>query len=295
MKKLFFLFLITFLFSCHSARLSTEDVKNIDKEDNNLCMAEGVEYKDQDTRLLYWECRARIMDQRISGEFGNYGYDVLYKTEFKKLRALIEKRIIKLRELIKTDVENSSEKKGYNYCLIISHKVNEDGSRQTYFDCKNETINKIKNEKNEDLSNEAVIKLITEELEEKEKLKSVKVEYVEEDCIKYVGSEEDLNKCKKILVQINDCYKGLDRKIIQRKLEDRIFCSKESIEKYPDSLAKFDEKSKNTNVGPKIDKLEVIKLRKKEYEDCISNRTSRINNYKNFLKNTCKKKNFEGF
>ena len=72
MRKLVIFVFLLFLTSCYGTRLPVEVINVIEEEDNNLCIMQGVQYKYKDTRKTYWQCRLRVMDQRIVGEFDNY-------------------------------------------------------------------------------------------------------------------------------------------------------------------------------------------------------------------------------
>ena len=82
-------------------------------------------------------------------------------------------------------------------------------------------------------------------------------------------------------------------KLFQRQIDDKIYCTKTAIQKYPDSLAKYDNDNNTINVGPKIDKLNILDLREDEYKSCIKDRNIKFGLYKISLQNSCKDENFK--
>ena len=293
-KLLSFVFLF-FLFSCYSSRIPNEVLRVIEEEDNNLCIMQGVEYKYKNTRKIYWECRLRIINQRISGEFDNYGYSLLYKRDFKRLRRIIKNRIKEEKEIGIAEINNSLEEKEHNYCIMLKNQSTK-GSVVVYdyFKCREDLV-KLRKGKNDfsDLSNEYLIKIF--EYQDEEAPKESAILFVDKECIKYASDEDKLKKCKEALNEINKCSADIDNKIMQRRIDDKIFCTKMSINKYPDSLSKFDTNSNSNAVsfGPKMNKIDIVDLREKEFKNCYEERTLKISQYKEYLENQCKTNNLK--
>ncbi len=293
-KLLSFVFLF-FLFSCYSSRIPTEVLRVIEEEDNNLCIMQGVEFKYKNTRMVYWECRLRIINQRISGEFDNYGYSLLYKRDFKRLRRIIKNRIKEEREIGIAEINNSLEEKEHNYCIMLRNQ-NTQGNVVVYdyFKCREDLV-KLRKGNNDfsDLSNEYLIKIF--EYQDEEAPKESSILFVDRECIKYAPNQEKLKKCEEAIDKINKCSADIDNKIMQRRIDDKLFCTKMSINKYPDSLSRFDANDTSNAIafGPKMDKIDIVDLREKEFEKCYKDRTLRIPKYKEYLENQCKINNLK--
>jgi hypothetical protein len=285
-------FLLFFLLiSCYGSRLSNETVSAIENEDDNLCMMEGVQFKYADTRFIYWKCRLRIIDQRIATQFDDYGYDALYKREFRRIRRIIKRRIKEQQDLIISNIRNSQEEKEHNYCIMM--KNNYDGKRADkndrydYFECR-ERIAAIR-KKNQDfvgLSNEEFFQrfLETEEVETRRKSTIT----ISGACVRFAYDTNKLKECEANLKKGDVCIDDVRNKINQRIMDDKIFCTKVSLNKYPDSLSVFTATDSGmATLGPRIDKIDLIELRKEEYEKCYKDRTTRRVRYRDFLEFEC--------
>lgn len=295
MRKLFNLgFLLLFLCSCYSSRLSPEVLQKIEEEDNNLCIMQGVQYEDKDTRKIYWQCRLRVINQRIAGEFDNYGYSLLYKREFKRLRSLIKKRIKEQEKIAQAEVNSTLEEKEHSYCLMLRDQSNNKIDTYDYFKCRESIENiKRKNKGYFEQSNEQMLKILQPEDNKSATPQKLKTIIIEKDCVKYAINADKLKQCQEAMRNANQCIKNTSDKLIQRQIDDKIYCRKLSIEKYPDSLAKFDNAADSFSFGPKVEKLNIIDLRNKEYDECLEERGAKFKVYSLFLENECKKENLE--
>lgn len=287
--KFFYFICLFLLISCYSSRIPNEVIKVIEIEDDNLCMMEGVEFKYPDTRLTYWECRLRIMDQRISGEFDNYGYSQLYKREFKRLRRIIKNRIKEQRQIALAEINNSLEEKEHNYCIMLKNQYSNNENQYDYFKCRDD-LEKLRkgNSDFSNLSNDYLIKIFEYE-DQSETNPQTDTLFIDKECIKYVSDQNSLKKCQGAIIEINKCFATVDDKLLQRNIDDKIYCTKISLEKYPDSLAKFNnEDNKDFSLGPRMNKIDVLNLREKEFQNCYKERLQKISSYKDYLENQCK-------
>ncbi len=296
MRKLFNLSLVLFLLcSCYGSRLPPEVLKQVEEEDNNLCIMQGVQYKDEDTRKIYWQCRLRVMDQRIAGEFDSYGYSLLYRREFKRLRTLIKKRIKEQEKITQAEVNSTLEKKEHNYCIMLREQSTNKIDAYDYAKCRQDIENiRQKSDNNSDQSNEQILKILQPldyELITQKKSKNI---IIEKECVKYAINANKLKQCQEAMQKANQCIKDTSSKLIQRQIDDKLYCTKSSIEKYPDSLAKFDNTANTvSNFGPKVEKINLIDLRNKEYKQCSVARNTKFKEYTSFLENECKKENLK--
>ena len=295
-KLLFLISLIIQLTSCYSSRIPVEVIKTIEHEDDNLCMMQGVEFEYNNTRKIYWQCRLRIINQRISGEFDNYGYSLLYKKEFKRLRRIIKNRIKNEEEKIIAEIDGCIDEKEHNYCIILKKQfLKENNIDYNYFSCR-EDLKKARDGKNDfsNLDNEYIMKIL-EYHDEIKKENSKNIYTVQNECIKYVGNAEKLKKCQIALEKIKGCYSNIDEKMFQRRIDDKIYCEKLSQKKYPDSLSKFEETKQDTlnMLGPKMNKIDIISLREKTFNECFKDRTLKIIKFHDYLLDQCKISNLK--
>ena len=271
--------------------MPNEVIQFIEQEDDNLCMMEGIEFESQDTRMLYWECRLRVINQRISGEFDNYGYSQLYKTDFKRLRKIIKKRIKEQKNIAILEINNSIEEREHNYCIAIRNQIGTEGEEYNYFKCRTDLRNlREKNKNSSDLSNEYLIKFF--EYTDTEATPKSDTTTINKECIKYASNDKKLKQCQKAFSNINKCYEKVDEQLLQRNIDDKIYCTKSSLEKYPDDLVKFNNTSANT-LGPKMDKLNIVELREKEFQKCYNERSKKMAEYRKFLENQCNTENLK--
>lgn len=293
MRKLYKLLsfvLFLFLFSCYNSRIPNEVVNYIEHEDDNLCQLEGVEFENKDTRLIYWECRLRIMDQRIAGEFDNYGYDLFYRREFKRLRRIIKNKIKEQKKIIITEINNSIEEKEHNYC-IMSKNENKNMQDYDYFKCR-KSLAVVRQKNFSNLDNKDAMELYGFTKKSNGKISSVI--FVHKDCVKYAKDGEKLKQCEDAVEKANQCKANVEKTIINRRIDDKIFCTKVSLNKYPDSLAKFNNtEADNVSFGPKMEKLNIVDLREKEYKNCYKERMSKILNYRDYLEDQCRVQSFK--
>lgn len=286
LHKLFSFIFLFFLFSCYSSRILTEVLKVIETEDNNLCNMQGTEFKNKNTKVIYWECRLRVINQRISGEFDNYGYSLLYKREFKRLKRIIKNRIKDEKANIIAEINNSVDEKEHSYCLLLKNKYTATQSYD-YFKCR-EDLEKIRKSNGDfsDLNNEYVMEAL--DFQEYDLDSYDNITYIDSQCIKYAKNQEKLSQCLADTNNRKTCIKDIDNTILQRRIDDRIYCTKLSNNKYPDSLSTFTDSTNTDSFGPKMNKLDLVSLRAKEFDKCYKERNSKIMKYREYLKSKCK-------
>lgn len=287
---IFCIILFFLLFSCYSYKVPNDVIRVIEIEDDNLCMMEGVQFKYIDTRMIYWKCRLRIIDQRISGEFGDYGYSQLHKGEFKRLRKIIKNRIEEQRRIGLSEMEGSIEEKEHNYCVLYKEQQN-DNPEYDYLECRKELENARETKENfSNLTNEYMIKIFEYD-ETTDQSKNTGSIYVDKECIKYVSDKENFKKCQEKATDLHNCFNKIENDILQRNIDDKIYCTKMSLEKYPDSLAKYEnQNSQSSMLGPKMNKLDIVNLREKTFKECYNGRLQKVSSYRTSLENECKEK-----
>lgn len=284
MRKLYKLLNVFFLFiliSCQSGNMFRNEIGWIEFEDDNLCMMQGLEFKDEDTRTLYWKCRLRIINQRIANQNNDYGYSLLFKGELKKLRKAIKKKIKELNEITEIEIDTSIDEKEHEYCITVRNNGNTD---MTYYECREELAKKRKSNDEDILNNEEFLQSITQN---DEVILNDDIVVVDEKCMKYVYNEEKLNQCIVDSKIFDECVNNIINQLNQRRIDDKLYCHQSSINLYPDSLFNNQNQSGDMMVGPTMNKNNIIDFRNKEYDDCIKKRNIKLEEYREYLENQC--------
>lgn len=285
--KLLSIFSFLILISCQSSNMFLQEIQLVEFEDDNLCMMQGLEFKDEDTRTLYWKCRLRVINQRIANQEDNYGYSLLFKGELKKLKKAIQNKIDELNETTLVEIETSIDEKEHQYCVTLRNN----GSDMTYFECREELARKRKVDDDlEILNNE---EFVDNAYQIEEVITNNQITIVDEQCIQYVYDEIKLNQCLIDNQNFIECMGNINSQLEERRINDKLYCNQVSINRYPDSL--FNNQGQNNNdmmVGPSMNKNNIINLRNKEYETCFKQRLIKLQEYREYLENQCAVNNF---
>ena len=285
--KLLSIFSFLILISCQSSNMFLQEIQLVEFEDDNLCMMQGLEFKDEDTRTLYWKCRLRVINQRIANQEDNYGYSLLFKGELKKLKKAIQNKIDELNETTLVEIETSIDEKEHQYCVTLRNN----GSDMTYFECREELARKRKVDDDlEILNNE---EFVDNAYQIEEVITNNQITIVDEQCIQYVYNEIKLNQCLIDNQNFIKCMGNINNQLEERRINDKLYCNQVSINRYPDSL--FNNQGQNNNdmmVGPSMNKNNIINLRNKEYETCFRQRLIKLQEYREYLENQCTINNF---
>lgn len=285
--KLLSIFSFLILISCQSSNMFLQEIQLVEFEDDNLCMMQGLEFKDEDTRTLYWKCRLRVINQRIANQDSTYGYSLLFKGELKKLKKAIQKKIDELNETTLVEIETSIDEKEHQYCVTLRNN----GSDMTYFECREELARKRKVDDDlEILNNE---EFVDNAYQIEEVITNNQITIVDEQCIQYVYDEIKLNQCLIDNQNFIKCMGNINNQLEERRINDKLYCNQVSINRYPDSL--FNNQGQNNNdmmVGPSMNKNNIINLRNKEYETCFRQRLIKLQEYREYLENQCAVNNF---
>lgn len=285
--KLLSIFSFLILISCQSNNMFLQEIQLVEFEDDNLCMMQGLEFKDEDTRTLYWKCRLRVINQRIANQDSTYGYSLLFKGELKKLKKAIQNKIDELNETTLVEIETSIDEKEHQYCVTLRNN----GSDITYFECREELARKRKVDDDlEILNNE---EFVDNAYQIEEVITNNQITIVDEQCIQYVYDEIKLNQCLIDNQNFIKCMGNINSQLEERRINDKLYCNQVSINRYPDSL--FNNQGQNNNdmmVGPSMNKNNIINLRNKEYETCFRQRLIKLQEYREYLENQCAVNNF---
>jgi hypothetical protein len=295
MKKRFTLLLVLLSIACFPVRFSSRAVHAIEVEDDNLCMAEGIEYDSSETRGIYWVCRLRILDQRIAGNFRKSNYGIFYRRDFERLKDLIINKLVELREEMLSGKDASNEEKEREFCLLSVRKLKDyEAVAKKYLECIENSQNNGDTSKYENVSNEIFLQNFWEEDTTTEIIVKSSEDTsgaISGNCVKYATDADKLKKCQKLLSQVDNCTNNLDELTKQRQIDDRLYCHQHSIDQYPESLAKFSTGKTNASaLGPRIQKYDLVKLREIELKRCTREREVKFPSYIRFLEEECKAK-----
>lgn len=284
--KLLSIFSFLILISCQSSNMFLQEIQLVEFEDDNLCMMQGLEFKDEDTRTLYWKCRLRVINQRIANQDSTYGYSLLFKGELKKLKKAIQNKIDELNETTLVEIETSIDEKEHQYCVTLRNN----GSDMTYFECREELARKRKVDDDlEILNNE---EFVDNAYQIEEVITNNQITIVDEQCIQYVYDEIKLNQCLIDNKNFVKCMSNINSQLEERRINDKLYCNQVSINRYPDSLFNNQGQTGDMMVGPTMNKNNIIDFRNKEYESCFKQRLIKLQEYREYLENQCLIKNF---
>jgi len=278
----------------------------IQNEDHNSCITKYTSYNDENKE--YWECRLKVINQRIYNNANNYdGHKTAYKNEILKMRKEIKSNIKEI-DKRRQKILDYNEKKEHDYCTLFKTGQEQYSNAYNYYSCRNKIKDLNKNKDNYlDLTNATIFKIFQQNEQTEKKSKSI---LIQNECVKYASNVDKLEKCEEALKRIEKCSKEIDLTIQQRKINDSEFCIRDSIEKYPDSLATFENKNdtsidslNNDKValtsgillmsGPKTSKINLIELRDKAYNDCMRERKKKLDEYNLYLLDQCRIKNLK--
>lgn len=285
MRKFFKFIFILLISSCSFQRIPPEVWSQIETEDDNICIADGIQYDSPKTRTTYWQCRIRVVNQRILNQ-ENFGTELLTQGELKKMRKAMVNKLKVESERVRFDIEVDSDEKDHNFCVLKGQKMAKQGQSFDYFKCRDEILfrkQKSGEIRTDFLTNDQIFDSLIPQNPEKTVID------INGRCIKFISNDTRYKKCLSELVDINSCESNILKQIRSKNLIDEMYCLQRSVQKYPDSLALFNASDSTAIPGPRIDKFDLIDLRDEEYNSCKNERKTKLSEYKFYLESECKK------
>ncbi len=312
-KKLFFtLILVLFLVfenSVFAYQLSEDEVREMETLDNELCLAKGHNLATEFSIRLYWDCRKTLIDQRIEESYNRgRNKNKFYTTELKRIRKVIDN--------ILTRIESEFTEKLEYYIGKQDRKVELRGKDKYYYnllkflsyDYSLYNVNTKKEIKNI-IETRQNLKVKKEKINIKDSLEKYP------ECIVFDIGTKDFTNCINFKFQIEECRKAVLEKLNKKQAENKFKCKQQSIEKYPDYMALYNNEYmelKNEKIdlyninrekqeqrekrmaelnklmsGPRLSNMQLINLRKFEEQKCLIDKELENNLFKLAISNEC--------
>ncbi|MDR1498860.1 MAG: hypothetical protein LBS34_01045 [Rickettsiales bacterium] len=302
------LFFIIFSHSLQAYQLREDEVRELETLDNEICLSRGHNLSDEFSIKLYWDCRLQLIDDRINRSINLKGKNRFYITELKRIRAVIRNVISKIDSNFMdkieyyTGIQNRSVelrgKDSYYYNLLTFLKydytimsVNSKMEIQNII----ETRGKLKKKKEADSLKRSLERF--------------------PECIRYDVHTPEFKHCIDFKKQVEECKEVVLKKLDDRDTKSKFDCKKQSIDKYPDHMAlyndeylelknmKLDEfninrkkqiererrilELNNLMSGPRLSNAQLIDLRKYEERKCLMDRELENNLFRLTISGEC--------
>lgn len=309
-KFIFFIFIFTlFIHNGHSYLIPENEVREMETQDNEICLSRGINTQTEFGIRFYWECRKQLINERIKDSIDLKGKNKFYTTELKRIKKVINNVIDKLESEFKTKL---------NYYLEddIKYKIVLKGKDEYYYNLltflnydyprldvnsKKEILDIIETRKE--------LKISKEEKNIKKNLEKFP------ECIKYDIKSKEFTECINFKYKVEECKEMVANKLKNRDINNKFSCKQQAIDKYPDHLALYNseyidlknEKVDEFNInrkktaekqkrlaelnqlmsGPRLSKVQLIDLRKFEEKKCLMDKELENNLFKLTISNQC--------
>lgn len=291
--------------------MSENAVREIETQDNEICLSRGTNTKNNFSTKYYWNCRKNLINQRIRQSRDLKGKNKFYTTELKRMRKVINNIIERIdRNLEKEYSDDFDQKEDFRIVLAGDDQYYYNLLKFLHYNYPKIDINS-KKEINE------IIKLRKkdEELKKENNLKRDLTKFPE--CIKYEINTKEFDDCISFKYQIEECKETVAKKIKEKDINNKFLCKQNSIEKYPDYMALYnseyeDLKNKKTDPyninrekdvikqkriaelnklmsGPRLSKNQLIELRKLEEKKCLMDKELENNLFNIMISGECEK------
>ena len=316
MGKYIFLFLFIFINNSYAKLIPEEEVRELETQDNEICLARGINTETEFGIVFYWDCRKQLIDERIRDSRDLKGKNKFYTKELKRIRKVIDNVTSKIQSDFRMKLEYyEDEKKDY--------KIELRGDDKYYYNLLtflNYDYPLL------DVNTKRKIKDIVEtraRLQDDKKESDVRKNLEKfPQCIKYNINTKEFEECINFYLSVEDCKKVVVQKIEQREIESKFNCKKQAIEKYPDYMALYNseyEDLKNEKVdeynidrekeaakqkrmaelnslmsGPRLSKNQLLDLRAFEEKKCLMDKELENNLFKLTVGNECENMLKEG-
>ena len=114
MGKYIFLFLFIFINNSYAKLIPEEEVRELETQDNEICLARGINTETEFGIVFYWDCRKQLIDERIRDSRDLKGKNKFYTKELKRIRKVIDNVTSKIQSDFRMKLEYyEDEKKDY--------------------------------------------------------------------------------------------------------------------------------------------------------------------------------------
>lgn len=314
-KYIIFIFLFLFSFNSFSELLSEDEVRQLETQDNEICLARGINNKTEFGIVYYWDCRKQLIDERIKKARDFKGKNKFYIAELKRIKKVINNVTSRLESDFQTKLDYYEGPKDYGVELR--------GDDKYYYNLLtflnyNYPILDINTKR--EIENIIETRKKLTEIEKEDNVRKNLEKYPQ--CIKYDIKTEEFKKCIDFYLSVEECKIIVIKKMEERDINNKFECKQKSIEKYPDHMALYNseyqdlknEKLDEFNIdrdkiaerekrlaelnnlmsGPRLSKTQLIELRKFEEKKCLMDKELENNLFKLTVGNECENMLKEG-
>ena len=286
-----------------------EQVRELETQDNEICLSRGTNYKSEFGIALYWDCRKQLIEERIRRSRKQKGENKFYTKELKRIKKVINNVTERLQSEFNTKLD-------YYRDEPIEYKIKLNGADKYYYN--------LLTFLNYDYPLLDVNS--KREIEEIVRTRAELKEYKKEDnirknlekfpqCIKFNVKSKEFEECISFYLAVEDCKRIVIEKMESRDIENKFNCKKQAAEKYPDHMALYNSEYlelKNEKIdlynidrekeakrerrlaelntlmsGPRLSKTQLIDLRKFEEKKCLMDKELENNLFKLTIGNEC--------
>lgn len=314
-KYIIFIFLFLFSFNSFSELLSEDEVRQLETQDNEICLARGINNKTEFGIVYYWDCRKQLIDERIKKARDFKGKNKFYIAELKRIKKVINNVTSRLESEFQTKLDYYEEPKDYKVELRGDDKYYYNLLTFLNYDYPFLSINTKR-----EIENIIETRKKLTEIEKEDNVRKNLEKFPQ--CIKYDIKTEEFKKCIDFYLSVEECKIIVIKKMEERDINNKFECKQKSIEKYPDHMALYNseyqdlknEKLDEFNIdrnkiaerekrlaelnnlmsGPRLSKTQLIELRKFEEKKCLMDKELENNLFKLTVGNECENMLKEG-
>lgn len=261
--------ILCFLFSCDSqSYLSAQvTVRNIEKQDYQACIAQGLDYGDWNdiTTELYWRCRYNLIRVRFVTDIRSPS-DVKYNALINKISEKIINNLIRSEFAALTTIDSKTEVLDNQECAKVGYDLNNNNKSimDNYYHCREKlflsriggakTYTDVKELLLTSSWNKDYLALLQKKYDDE-------IDNVEEMIKRYPNcfglgiKSDDLGKCVMANNQSKKCLNEVESAKIKKIIEGKTYCQQQAYNEFPDDYALTKDKSAS--------EIEKLKERKK--------------------------------
>ena len=285
------------------------EVREIETQDNEICLARGTNTETEFGIKFYWDCRKQLIDMRIKDSINLKGKNKFYTTELKRIKKVINNVIARIESEFETKLSYYTDEHP-DYKVILR------GPDQYYYNLLTFlNFNYPRLSVNDEREIKQILKT-REKLRVRDEENTIKHNLEKfPECVKYDIKSKEFEDCINFKNKVEECKAVVEEKIKNRDVSSKFSCKQQSIEKYPDYMALYNseytdlknQKLDKYNIdrkkelerekrlselnklmsGPRLSKVQLIELRKYEEQKCLMDKELENNLFKLTISNQC--------
>ncbi|MDR2777556.1 MAG: hypothetical protein LBB24_02190 [Rickettsiales bacterium] len=299
-----------------SYRIPENKVREIETIDHELCLSRGHDLFDNYSAKLYWNCRLKLLDDRIGRELGLKEKNFPHIRELRRMRVVMknymERALTRINFFDRKIDAFSNEEPIDKYKLVLRR---EDAYyynllQFSKYDLDVQMVN---------TKDEIDTILFTRRLLDTERKKTSFKKNLEKypECARFDLSSKEFTSCIEFKTKVENCKSQALKRIEDLEYKNKFDCKNEAIKKYPDHMALYNseyqklksikrdeftinkEKDRaierrlaelNTLIsGPRLSAAQLIDLRKFEEQKCNMQKMIESNVSRALLIEDCEK------